>query len=101
MKRRHLILSATLVVGAAVGVSHAVQLSAYGVPVSLIVSCALATGATALVVASRVADVFDFTTHRCRVPGCDFRARVRGVNAAENRRWQETAAEHPAHTYRR
>ncbi|GAA5615820.1 hypothetical protein CP981_11200 [Streptomyces platensis] len=100
MQRRHLLLSATLVVGAAVAISYAVKLSAYGVPASLVVSCSLAVGSTALVFASRLADLFEVTTHRCQAPGCDFQARVRGVSAVENRRWQETAAEHPTHRYR-
>ncbi|WP_268257299.1 hypothetical protein [Streptomyces longispororuber] len=38
------------------------------------------------------------TTHRCTAAGCSFAVTVRGVDAAENRRWQEISAAHPSHT---
>ena len=97
MQRRHIVLFASAAVGAAVAVTYEVQLLAYGVPASLAVSCSLAVFASAFWLAGFLGDVLTATTHRCQAPGCDFRARVRGVDAAENRRWQEAAAEHPHH----
>lgn len=44
-----------------------------------------------------LADAWQTTTHRCPDPDCDFTVRLTGADAAESRRWQETAAAHPHH----
>ncbi|WP_433340594.1 hypothetical protein [Streptomyces sp. CA-253872] len=74
-------------------------LSAYGVPVLLLLSCSLSVASSAVWLLSRLTDGAR-TRSRCAAPGCDFQVRTRGVDAAEARRWQETAADHPLHRYR-
>ncbi|MGW8378567.1 hypothetical protein [Streptomyces sp. ODS28] len=37
------------------------------------------------------------TTHRCPAKGCTFSVRLIGADAAESRRWQEVAHDHPHH----
>ncbi|MFJ9410828.1 hypothetical protein [Streptomyces sp. NPDC101393] len=97
MQRRHRILTTALVVGAATGISYAVRLAAFDVSPSLIIACTLATAACASFTVAWVADWLLVTTHRCKAPGCDFRVRLRGTSAVENRRLQEAAAAHPQH----
>ncbi len=99
MKRRRLVLPAAAVAGVVVAVSTGLRLSAYHVPASLTVSCVLATLTSTVWLIAHVADALTSTTHRCPAPGCDFQVRLRGTGAAESRRWQEVAAEHPGHNY--
>ncbi|MBZ4319400.1 hypothetical protein [Streptomyces huiliensis] len=87
----------TLALGAAAGTSNGWQLASYDVPLALTVSSAFAVFACVHLGAEHLACLLSGTTYRCTEPGCAFRVRVTGVNAAENRRWQETAAAHPTH----
>ncbi|WP_411130471.1 hypothetical protein [Streptomyces sp. x-19] len=95
-----LVVTVSAVLGVANAVSIGTKLASYGVPLSLIVACALACLATTVWVVGTVVDRFGTTTYRCSDPDCSFTVRVKYVDAAENRRWQETTAEHPAHLYR-
>ncbi|MFF2809354.1 hypothetical protein ACFVT2_19665 [Streptomyces sp. NPDC058000] len=95
-----LVVTVSAVLGVANAVSIGSKLAAYDVPLSLIVSCALACLATTVWVVELLTRAFASTTYRCPDPACSFTVRVQHVDAAENRRWQETAAEHPTHLYR-
>ncbi|WP_405838400.1 hypothetical protein OG528_12675 [Streptomyces platensis] len=100
MQHRYLALSASVIVGAATGITYAVRLADYGVPISLSLSCALSVFAVTMWLAGRVADALSpATTHRCAAAGCDFQVRLQGTGAAESRKWQEIAASHPDHNY--
>ncbi|MEU9345173.1 hypothetical protein AB0D74_28620 [Streptomyces sp. NPDC048278] len=93
--RRRLTL---LVVGTActaLAVAIGVRLAAYGVPLALLVACCLSCLATFSSLLFRLVDALSTTTHRCRRPGCDFQVRLTHANAAESRRWQEIAGQHP------
>lgn len=87
-----------LVLGLSLGLaaSIGVRLASYGVPLALITGCVLCVAASVLNLLEHIADAWS-TTHRCPVAGCAFEVTVRGVDAAENRRWQEIATTHPAH----
>jgi hypothetical protein len=74
-----------------------VQLHGYGVPLLLMTACGLAVWSALLSLWGQVARAAATTTHRCTAPGCDFTVRLRHASAVDNRRWQETAAAHPAH----
>ncbi|MGW2228169.1 hypothetical protein [Streptomyces formicae] len=80
----------------ALAIAVGVRLASYGVPLALITGCALCVSASVQSLLEHVADACS-TTHRCTAPGCTFAVTVRGVDAAENRRWQEIAATHPDH----
>ncbi|WP_411121286.1 hypothetical protein [Streptomyces sp. x-19] len=95
-----LVATGAVVLGVATAVAIGTRLAAYDVPLSLIASCALACLATTVWVVDLLIKAFASTTYRCPDPACDFTVRVRHADAAENRRWQETAAEHPTHLYR-
>lgn len=73
------------------------RLDSYGVPLGLTIaaSCGVLAG-----VFGAVADLARATatvTHQCPESGCDFRVSLTGTDAAESRRWQEIAANHPHH----
>ncbi|MGG2461734.1 hypothetical protein ACO0M4_18270 [Streptomyces sp. RGM 3693] len=95
-----LVVTVAVVLGVADAVSIGSKLAAYDVPLSLIVACALACLATTVWAVDLLTKAFASTTYRCPDPACSFTVRVRHVDAVENRRWQETAAEHPSHHYR-
>ncbi|MER6047561.1 hypothetical protein ABT168_08860 [Streptomyces sp. NPDC001793] len=95
-----LVLTVSVVVGVANAVSIGTKLAAYDVPLSLLVDCTLACLASTVWLVAGLTTAFASTTYRCTEPGCDFTVRVRHGDAAENRRWQETVAEHPTHPYR-
>ncbi|WP_274916543.1 hypothetical protein [Streptomyces sp. WZ-12] len=95
-----LVVTVSAVLGVANALSIGTKLAAYHVPLSLIVSCAMACLATTVWVVGTLVDLLGSTTYRCADPDCAFTVRVRRSDAAENRRWQETAAEHPTHLYR-
>ncbi|WP_275463770.1 hypothetical protein [Streptomyces noursei] len=95
-----LVVTVSAVLGVANVVSVGTELASYDVPLSLIVSCALAYLAMTVWVVDLLTKAFASTTYRCPEPACDFKVRIRHADAAENRRWQETAAEHPTHAYR-
>ncbi|MGA5130821.1 hypothetical protein ACPCTO_13530 [Streptomyces olivoreticuli] len=95
--QRRLRLPVAAAVGAAVGVAIGLRLRPYGVPLSLTLVCALAIFANVTATVNHLAEAAASTTHRCTVPGCDFRVRLSDPTAAESRRWQEAAAAHPTH----
>ncbi|MFD4477366.1 hypothetical protein ACFWPU_14815 [Streptomyces sp. NPDC058471] len=96
---RRRIVSALIITGAgAVALSIGVRLHSYGVPVGLITPCVLSVLSSSLWLLLRVEEAARTTTHRCTAAGCDFQVRVQHVGAAESRRWQETASDHPTHT---
>ncbi|MCQ4212377.1 hypothetical protein [Streptomyces longispororuber] len=81
----------------AVAGSISFQLHTHQVPFGLVLPCGLAVFSSALSLLVKVADAAGGTLHRCTAHGCTFHVRVQNVDAAENRRWQEVAAAHPAH----
>jgi hypothetical protein len=88
-------VSGIVVACAALAGAIGVWLSDYGVPAVLLVACSLSCLATFTNLAFRVLDALSTTTHQCKQPGCDFRVQLTNADAAENRRWQEIAANHP------
>ncbi|PNE41609.1 hypothetical protein [Streptomyces noursei] len=95
-----LVQTVSVVLGVANAVSVGSKLAAYDVPLSLIVACALSCLAMTVWFVDHLVEILGSTMYRCTDPACSFKVRVRYVDAAENRRWQETAAEHPTHLYR-
>ncbi|MFD7940752.1 hypothetical protein ACFV4T_40680 [Streptomyces sp. NPDC059755] len=96
---RHRALPAGAVaVSAALAVAIGVRLSGYGVPPALLLACCLSCVATFSSLLFRVIGAWSTTTHRCTRAGCDFRVSLTRTDSAENRRWQEIAAQHP-HRY--
>ncbi|MFE9256242.1 hypothetical protein [Streptomyces sp. NPDC006879] len=73
------------------------RLHSYHLPVSLLLSCALCCAFVMLKATDRALFLWSASTYRCTVPGCAFTVRTQRVSAGERRRWQETAADHPAH----
>ncbi|MGW6270427.1 hypothetical protein [Streptomyces sp. NPDC055060] len=96
--RRRIVAALVIAAALAVALSIGVRLASYGVPLALITPCVLAVLSSSLWLLMRVEEAARTTTHRCTAAGCDFLVRLQHVDAAENRRWQETAANHPAHT---
>ncbi|GGU94416.1 hypothetical protein GCM10010260_31860 [Streptomyces filipinensis] len=82
----------------AVAVVIGVRLDAYGVPLVLLLACAFSLQTSLMSLLFRLVDALSSTTHRCSRPGCDFQVWLTGVDAAENRRWQEIAGNHPHRT---
>ncbi|WP_432010453.1 hypothetical protein [Streptomyces cucumeris] len=97
MKQRLLPLLAEAI-AAALASYLGYQLTAYDVPLALVLACALALYIAFRESLHQVLWASHTVTHRCTVPGCDFTVRLTDVDAAENRRWQEIAATHPSHT---
>ncbi|MFJ8823750.1 hypothetical protein ACIREE_18440 [Streptomyces sp. NPDC102467] len=95
--RRRITSAALIAAAGAVAVSIGVRLHSYGVPLALITPCVLTVLSSALWLLVHVEETWSSTLHRCTVKGCTFQVRVQHVDAAENRRWQEVAAAHPAH----
>ncbi|MGW6360538.1 hypothetical protein ACWFR5_36575 [Streptomyces sp. NPDC055092] len=95
--RRRLTLTAMVTVSAALAAGIALRLAPYHLPLTLHFACVTAAFSTFLSLLLHGLEARETTTHRCTAPGCDFRVRMRHVDAAENRRWQEIASAHPAH----
>ncbi|MFD8396459.1 hypothetical protein ACFV2N_46640 [Streptomyces sp. NPDC059680] len=93
--RRRLVYSGIVVVCATLAGAIGVRLSQYDVPASLLVACSGSCLATFTSLAFRCTEALSTITHQCAQPGCDFRVRLTNADAAENRRWQEIAAQHP------
>ncbi|MEV0602188.1 hypothetical protein AB0I82_23180 [Streptomyces sp. NPDC050315] len=85
----------SIFLGGTVAAANAAELVSYDVPPSLLVACTASIWAIGTTCCQRLADAWTTTTHRCREEGCDFTVRLSGSDAAENRRWQEIAAQHP------
>ena len=93
---RHRILTVGAVaVSGALSIAIGVRLSAYGVPLLLLVACTTACLATYSSLLFRLIEAWSTTTHRCTRPGCDFRVSLTRATASDNLRWQEIAARHP------
>jgi ABC-type transport system involved in cytochrome bd biosynthesis fused ATPase/permease subunit len=97
--RRRLAVSAAVAASVALSVVIGVRLSAFGVPLALLLACSLSCLATFSSLLFRVIAALSTTTHRCTRPGCDFRVSLAHTDAAESRRWQEIAAQHPHRTH--
>lgn len=95
IRRRRLAVSAAVAASTAMAVAIGVRLSAYGVPLALLLACCLSCLATFSSLFFRVIAALSTTTHRCSLPGCDFRVSLTHTDAAESRKWQEIAAQHP------
>lgn len=96
--RRRVVSLLIIGMAMAVAVSIGVRLHSYGVPLALITPCVLSVLSSSMWLLIRVEEAARTTTHRCTAAGCDFLVRLQHVDAAESRRWQEAAANHPAHT---
>ncbi|MBF6045957.1 hypothetical protein GO001_12075 [Streptomyces sp. NRRL B-1677] len=90
-------MAIALGIGAAAAAVIWSRLRPYGMPWDLTAVCILPAAGTIASTVLHLAEVFSATTHRCTAPGCRFRIRTTGVDAAERRRWQEAAAAHPDH----
>ncbi|MFE5682255.1 hypothetical protein [Streptomyces sp. NPDC056512] len=97
-QRRRIVSLLEIGVSLAVGAAISIRLASYDVPFFLLTACALGTAGSALSALLNIEQAWTATTHRCTAPGCDFRVRIQHTDAGENRRWQETAANHPHHT---
>ncbi|QUC62975.1 hypothetical protein IOD14_42960 [Streptomyces sp. A2-16] len=97
--RHRALTTGAAAVSAALSIAIGVRLSAYGVPVALLLACCLSCLATFTSLLFRVIDAWSTTTHRCTRPGCDFRVSLTHADSAESRRWQEIAARHPHRTH--
>ncbi|TCR24201.1 hypothetical protein [Streptomyces sp. BK205] len=98
IRRRRIAVSAAVAVSTALSVAIGVRLSGYGVPLALLLACCLSCLATFSSLLFRVIAALSTTTHRCTRPGCDFRVSLAYTDAAESRKWQEIAAQHPHRT---
>ncbi|MET8074896.1 hypothetical protein [Streptomyces sp. NPDC005303] len=98
IRRRRLAVSAAVAASTALTVAIGVRLSGYGVPLALLLACCLSCLATFSSLLFRVIAAWSTTTHRCTQPGCDFRVSLAHTDAAESRKWQEIAAQHPHRT---
>ncbi|MGW6404231.1 hypothetical protein [Streptomyces sp. NPDC055134] len=97
-RRRRIVSLLQIGVSIAVGAAISLRLSSYGLPFFLHATCVLGTAGSVLSALLNIEQAWTGTTHRCTAPGCDFRVRVQNTDAGDNRRWQETAADHPFHT---
>ncbi|MFD9631685.1 hypothetical protein [Streptomyces violascens] len=95
--RRRLLTVLSTAIGMAAGVLVGYDLLGYGVPVVTAIGCAAAVG---LGIDNLLTDLMarlDTAVYRCHAAGCTYMVRVAHADAAERRRWQETAAAHPRH----
>ncbi|MFF1358680.1 hypothetical protein [Streptomyces sp. NPDC058297] len=97
-QRRRIVSLLETGVSIAVGAAIGFRLAPYDLPFFLHAACVLGTAGSVLSALLNIEQAWTATTHRCTAPGCDFRVRIQHVDAGENRRWQETAANHPNHT---
>ncbi|TSB17774.1 hypothetical protein [Streptomyces benahoarensis] len=93
--RRLLTVAAQLGAGGLVAASITSDLAPYQVPGSTTVQCALAVGACAFIGVGQAVDLLTGTIHHCQ--DCSMTVRLRGMGAADARRWQEALADHPQH----
>jgi hypothetical protein len=92
----YLLPTATFLLAAAAAWRTADTLAAYQVPLPMRLVCAFAVA----VLFGTVVAVFESATRpvfRCQVDGCSYKVRLSNAEAAESRRWQESAAAHPDH----
>ncbi|MGH4027840.1 hypothetical protein ACQB60_02750 [Actinomycetota bacterium Odt1-20B] len=97
--RRRLAFPLMCAIALGCGAFTGAQLAAYHVPVLLLISCALATVSSVLCVLGQAKEALTSVVHRCPADDCDFEVRVSDGDAAESRRWQEIAADHPHHDH--
>lgn len=98
LRRQRALWLLVFVLSLGLAISIGIRLASYGVPLALITGCVLAVAGSALDLLGRLLEAWSTTIHRCSAAGCAFTVTVRGVDAAENRRWQEITAAHPTHT---
>ena len=96
-KRRRLLVVVAVSLGLTVSTVTVRTLHGYNVPLAQVLLIAAVMGITLVSGALHIADAATMTTHRCTARGCDFRVRLSGADAAEDRRWQEIAVAHPHH----
>ncbi|WNZ12161.1 hypothetical protein [Streptomyces sp. 11x1] len=96
--RHRILTTGAVAVSAALSAAIGMRLSAYGVPLSLLVACTASGLATFSSLLFRLIEAWSTTTHRCTRPGCDFRVSLTRPTPADSRRWQEIAAHHPHRT---
>ncbi|MFF0158705.1 hypothetical protein ACFYRY_14385 [Streptomyces sp. NPDC005263] len=97
--RHRALITGAVTVSGALTVVIGVRLSGYGVPLSLLLACCLSCVTTFSSLLFSVIGAWSTSTHRCTRPGCDFRVSLTHADSAENRRWQEIAAQHPHRTH--
>ncbi|AWE51842.1 hypothetical protein [Streptomyces nigra] len=97
--RQRALTAGAAAVSTALSTAIGVRLSGYGVPAVLLLACCLSCTATFSSLLFRVIGAWSTTVHRCARPGCDFRVSLTHTDSAENRRWQEIAAQHPHRTH--
>ncbi|MFH8739359.1 hypothetical protein [Streptomyces sp. NPDC017964] len=96
-QRRRIVSLIEIGVSLAVGATISIRLASYDVPFFLLTACALGTAGSVLSALLNIEQAWTATTHRCTVPGCDFRVRIQHADAGESRCWQEIVAAHPRH----
>ncbi|MEV7071659.1 hypothetical protein [Streptomyces sp. NPDC093990] len=97
--RHHALTAGAAAFSAALAIAIGVRLHGYGVPLALLLACCLSCAASFSSLLFRVIGAWSTTVHRCTRPGCDFRVSLTHADSAENRRWQEIAAQHPHRTH--
>ncbi|MDX2559337.1 hypothetical protein PV371_06705 [Streptomyces sp. TX20-6-3] len=97
IRRYNAAMTGAGVVAVGCGMTVALRLDAYMVPLWLSAPCGYAITSGLITLAARVISSLDSAVYACTVPGCTFSARLRWAGPAERRRWQEAAAAHPAH----
>lgn len=97
IRRCNAALTGAAVVAVGCGMTVALRLDAYMVPLWLSAPCGYAIASGLIALAARVISAFDSAVYACTVPGCTFSARLRWAGSAERGRWQEAAVSHPAH----
>lgn len=95
--RRHLLTVLSTAVGMAAGVFIGYDLLRHHVPTLTAIACAAAVGLGIDNLLTQLTDRLDTAVYRCPAVGCTYKVRVAHADAAERRRWQETAAAHPHH----
>ncbi|MFD3512566.1 hypothetical protein [Streptomyces sp. NPDC058657] len=86
----------TGVVALSCGAITVSRLLTYRVPLGAALLC----GVAVTVMFAVIGFVYDFLSRpvfRCSVPDCSYLVRLSHADAAETRRWQESAAAHPDH----
>ncbi|MFE3180180.1 hypothetical protein ACFXKR_04650 [Streptomyces violascens] len=95
--RRRLLTVLSTAIGMAAGVLVGYDLLGYGVPAVTAIACAVAVGLGLDNFLTQLKNRLDTAVYRCPAAGCTYKVRVTHADAAERRRWQETAAAHPRH----
>ncbi|MFE4855784.1 hypothetical protein [Streptomyces sp. NPDC056670] len=95
--RRLLLAVLSTAVGMAAGVFVGFDLLGHHVATLTAFGCAAAVGLGIDNLLTQITIRMDTAVYRCPAGGCSYKVRVAHADAAERRRWQETAAAHPRH----